>query len=129
MNARMLDKIWHKTKCIVNQNNNPGQCYLTVYSNNQSVVDGIINVYLDRSADFDTLINDYRQGNHSLVISKDLSSATRKLIRLKRLGQLADQEGAACHLLANITPAILHRLIERKKDFRRFLREADGLPA
>lgn len=129
MNARMLDKIWHKTKRIVQHNNNPRQCYLTVYSKNKSVVDGIVNVYLDRSTDFSALIHDYRQGNHSLVISRDLSSATRKLIRLKRLGQLADQDGAACHLLANIAPAILHRLIERKKDFRRFLREADGLPA
>lgn len=123
----MLDKIWHKTKRIVQHNNNPNGCFLTVYSRHRGVVNDIVDTYLDRSKDFSNITNDLKQGRHAIYISKDLSHATKKLIRLKRLGKLADVDGAACHLFANIKPAILERLIERNKDYRRFLREAEDL--
>ena len=123
----MLDLFWQKEKHAVHQDSNALQSCLTIYSIDRKVVDDIVDAYLDRDEfPFESLMNDIQSGKHCLYVSANLATASQKLISLKKSGQVADFDGAACHLYASIGPAMLHELIHHRQEFRQYLSEIDG---
>ena len=110
--------------------NQVSHCYLTIYSRYREVVEDIADAYLGISdQSLKKLTKDRSLGMHCIYISQTLALASQKLIALKKSGELANTDGAACHLFVTITAEMLEELILNKQDFRQYVQPLDGFCA
>ena len=121
----MLRFAWKKAKTISlrRQLNQTGECFVTIYSKKQPVVNQIVDFYLSNDGSFHKLHVARAMGDHEVFVSDSLVQATERLIQLRRSGRVSSADGSACHLVASVNAPYMEQLVRKSCDFRPYLRE------